>query len=92
MSGDHDQEITPIVCVLQGLSVFLSTVFFEPDEGGYSMVRLLKKVVSTRPPRSAASTQAPSALWIQARRTKPLRGGPNCAFAYYPGKKVSHTF
>ena len=39
-------------------------------------VRLPKKVVSARPSVSAASTQARSALRMQPRRTKPLRGGP----------------
>ena len=36
----------------------------------------LQNVVSARPSTSAASTQAPSALRMQPRRTNPLRGGP----------------
>src|SRR5512135_3299467 len=39
-------------------------------------MRLLQNLVSARPSVSAASPQASSALWIQRRRTKPLRGGP----------------
>ena len=39
-------------------------------------LRPLKKVVSAGPSTSAASTQARSALRMQPRRTKPLRGGP----------------
>ena len=41
-----------------------------------SRVRLLQNLVSARPWPSAASPQAPSALRMQRRRTKPLRGGP----------------
>src|SRR5512142_3352550 len=39
-------------------------------------VRLLQNLVSARPWPSAASPQASSALRMQRRRTKPLRGGP----------------
>jgi hypothetical protein len=37
---------------------------------------ILQNLVSARPSVSAASSQASSALRMQRRRTKPLRGGP----------------
>jgi len=44
--------------------------------GSSLRVRLLQNLVSARPWWSAASPQASSALRMQTRRTKPLRGGP----------------
>ena len=41
-----------------------------------SALRHLQNLVSARPWPSAASPRAPSALRMQRRRTKPLRGGP----------------
>jgi len=44
--------------------------------GGGPPLRHLQNLVSARPSSSAASPQASSALRMQRRRTKPLRGGP----------------